>query len=151
MALCLKKWKLSPEQVQDFYPTPGTISTVIYYTGIHPMTEKPVYVCRDYKEKQMQRALLQYANPKNYDLVHEALIRANRRDLIGNGEGCLIKERKTSAQSAIKKSGARPQSNVKTSKNANNSLQKNNKKLSNTAKKAKGWATAKPKVKGKHK
>ena len=92
MALCLKKWKLSPEQVQDFYPTPGTISTVIYYTGIHPMTKKAVYVCRDYKEKQMQRALLQYNKRENYPLVREALRLAGREDLIGNSPDCLIKD-----------------------------------------------------------
>ncbi len=92
MALFLKKWNLSPEQVQDFYPTPGTISTVIYYTGIHPMTGKSVYVCRDYKEKQMQRALLQYKKRENYALVKEALKLAGREDLIGNSPECLIRD-----------------------------------------------------------
>ena len=92
MALFLKKWNLSPEQVQDFYPTPGTISTVIYYTGIHPMTGKSVYVCRDYKEKQMQRALLQYKKRENYALVKEALKLAGREDLIGNSPDCLIRD-----------------------------------------------------------
>ncbi len=148
MALCLKKWRLSPEQVQDFYPTPGTISTVIYYTGIHPMTEKEVYVCRDYKEKQMQRALLQYANPKNYALVREALIRAGRSDLIGNGEGCLIRERHTQKSNTASKTSKQKKCNTvraSNSKNANNTLQKPRKNLSATAKKAKGWATAKSK------
>ncbi len=92
MALYLKKWNLSPEQVQDFYPTPGTISTVIYYTGIHPMTNEEVYVCRDYKEKQMQRALLQYTKRENYPLVREALKIAGREDLIGNSPNCLIRD-----------------------------------------------------------
>ncbi len=91
MALYLKKWGYSPEQVQDFYPTPGTISTVIFYTGIDPMSEKEVYVCRDYHEKQMQRALLQYANPKNRALVIEALKAAGREDLIGNAPECLVR------------------------------------------------------------
>lgn len=87
-----------PEQVQDFYPTPSTISTVMYYTGIDPISKKKVYVCNNPHEKAMQRALIQYRNPKNYDLVYEALIKANRKDLIGFGKKCLIKPRKTSNQ-----------------------------------------------------
>ncbi len=79
-----------PEQVQDFYPTPATISTCIYYTGIDPRTMKHVYVPKSPHEKAMQRALIQYRNPKNYDLVKEALIKAHREDLIGNGPKCLI-------------------------------------------------------------
>ncbi len=93
LALHLKKWGLSPEQVQDFYPTPGTISTVTYYTGIDPLTEKEVYVCRDYREKQMQRALLQYKKPENYELVKEALRLAGREDLIGFSPDCLLRPR----------------------------------------------------------
>ena len=81
-----------PEQVQDFYPTPATISTCIYYTGIDPRTMKHVYVPKSPHEKAMQRALIQYRNPKNYDLVKEALIKAHREDLIGNGPKCLIRE-----------------------------------------------------------
>ena len=91
MALWLKKWGYSPEQVQDFYPTPGTISTVMYYTGIHPMTGKSVYVTTDYHEKQLQRALLQFSKPENANLVREALKRAGREDLIGNTDGCLVR------------------------------------------------------------
>ena len=91
MALWLKKWGYSPEQVQDFYPTPGTISTAMYYTGIHPMTGKAVYVSTDYREKQLQRALLQFSRPENANLVREALKKAGREDLIGNGEGCLVR------------------------------------------------------------
>ena len=91
LALWLKKWGYAPEQVQDFYPTPGTISTTVYYTGIHPLSGKEVYVARDYKEKQMQRALLQYAKPENAHLVREALRYAKREDLIGNGPECLIR------------------------------------------------------------
>ena len=82
-----------PEQVQDFYPTPSTISTCMYYTGLDPRTMKPVYVARDPHEKAMQRALIQYRDPKNYDLVTEALIKANRRDLIGTGKNCLLRPR----------------------------------------------------------
>ena len=83
-----------PEQVQDFYPTPATISTCIYYTGIDPRTMKHVYVPKSPHEKAMQRALIQYRNPINYDLVKEALIKAHREDLIGNGPKCLIREGK---------------------------------------------------------
>lgn len=91
LALFLKKEHLRPEQVQDFYPTPGTVSTCMFYTGIDPYTMKDVYVATDPHEKALQRALLQYFNPKNHDLVQEALIKAGRRDLIGNSEKCLIK------------------------------------------------------------
>lgn len=91
MAVWLKKWGYSPEQVQDFYPTPGTISTVMYYTGIHPMTGKSVYVCSDYHEKQLQRALLQFSKPENANLVREALKLAGREDLIGTGPECLVR------------------------------------------------------------
>ncbi len=80
-----------PEQVQDFYPTPSTISTVMYCTGLDPRTMKPVYVATDPHEKAMQRALIQYRNPKNYHLVREALIKAGREDLIGFGRECLIR------------------------------------------------------------
>ena len=91
MALWLKKWGYSPEQVQDFYPTPGTISTVMYYTGIHPMTGKSVYVTTDYREKQLQRALLQFSKPENANLVREALRIAGREELIGTGPECLVR------------------------------------------------------------
>lgn len=84
-----------PEQVQDFYPTPSTISTVMYYTGLDPRTMQPVYVPTDPHEKAMQRALIQYRNPKNYALVYEALQKAGRQDLIGTGEKCLIRPRKS--------------------------------------------------------
>lgn len=83
-----------PEQVQDFYPTPSTISTCMYYTGIDPRTGEEVYVPTNPHEKAMQRALMQYRNPANYDLVKEALLKAGRRDLIGFGEKCLIAPRK---------------------------------------------------------
>lgn len=81
----------NPEQVQDFYPTPGSISTCMYYTGIDPRTMEEVYVPRSYEEKQMQRALLQYRNPRNRKLVLKALKKAGRDDLIGNDKKCLIK------------------------------------------------------------
>lgn len=82
-----------PEQVQDFYPTPSTISTCMYYTGLDPRTMEPVYVPVNPHEKAMQRALIQYRNPKNYDLVKEALIQAGRTDLIGFDKKCLIRPR----------------------------------------------------------
>ena len=81
----------NPEQVQDFYPTPGSISTCMYYTGLDPRTMTEVYVPKTYEEKQMQRALLQYRNPKNYNLVLKALKKAGREDLIGFDSKCLIK------------------------------------------------------------
>ncbi len=82
------------EQVQDFTPTPMTVSTCMYYTGINPFTGKKVYVARGKKEKAMQRALMHYKNPANYDLVYEALERAGRLDLVGNAWNCLIRRRK---------------------------------------------------------
>lgn len=83
-----------PEQVQDFYPTPSTLSTCMYYTGLDPRTMEPVYVPRNPHEKAMQRALIQYRNPKLYDLVAEALEKAGRTDLIGYGSKCLIRPRR---------------------------------------------------------
>ncbi|MDN0055544.1 YgiQ family radical SAM protein [Collinsella ihumii] len=80
-----------PEQVQDFYPTPSTMSTCMYYTGVDPRTMEPVYVARDPHEKAMQRALIQYRKPENYKLVREALQRAGRTDLIGYDRHCLIR------------------------------------------------------------
>ena len=82
-----------PEQVQDFYPTPSTISTCMYYTGYDPRTMEPVYVPVNPHEKAMQRALIQYRNPNNYDLVVEALKKAGRTDLIGYDKNCLIRPR----------------------------------------------------------
>lgn len=82
-----------PQQVQDFYPTPGTLSTAMYYTEMDPRDMSKVYVPKNAHEKAMQRALMQYKNPRNYDLVYEALTIANRKDLIGNGPKCLIKEK----------------------------------------------------------
>jgi uncharacterized radical SAM protein YgiQ len=81
----------NPEQVQDFYPTPMTLSTMMYYTGIDPRNNEPLYVARTDHEKAMQRALIQYRNPRNYDLVYEALVAAKRTDLIGFDSHCLIR------------------------------------------------------------
>lgn len=83
-----------PEQVQDFYPTPSTISTCMYYTGLDPRTMEPIYVPKSSHEKAMQRALIQYREPRNYDLVKEALLKAGRNDLIGFDKKCLIPPRR---------------------------------------------------------
>jgi len=91
-----------PEQVQDFYPTPSTISTCMYYTGVDPRTMDSVYVPKSPHEKAMQRALIQYRNPNNYDLVHEALTIAKRTDLIGFEKKCLIRPRKNSKYLMVK-------------------------------------------------
>jgi len=90
LAQYIKKMGYTPEQVQDFYPTPGSLSTTMYYTGLNPLTGEKVYIPKEQKEKSMQRALLQFAIPDNYDLVKEALLKAHREDLIGNGPDCLI-------------------------------------------------------------
>ncbi|MBR6795461.1 MAG: YgiQ family radical SAM protein [Clostridia bacterium] len=103
MAEWLKKEGYSPEQVQDFYPTPGTVSTVMYATGIHPLTGERVKVCRDYHEKQLQRALLQAGKPENAPLVREALRLVGREDLIGYGAHCLVRPERTSASAPSKK------------------------------------------------
>ena len=84
----------NPEQVQDFYPTPSTVSTCIYFTGVDPRTMQPVYVAKSPHEKALQRALIQYRNPRNADLVREALRRAGRDDLIGYDERCLVRPAK---------------------------------------------------------
>ena len=91
LAVCLKQNGYAPEQVQDYYPTPGTASTVMYYTGLNPLTMKSVYVATDYHEKQLQRALLQYNKPQNAAMVREALQKAGREDLIGYGKDCLVR------------------------------------------------------------
>ena len=91
LAEYIREMGYNPEQVSDFYPTPSSLSTVMYYTGLDPRTMEHVYVATDPHEKAMQRALIQYRNPKNYYLVREALIAAHREDLIGSGPKCLIR------------------------------------------------------------
>ena len=90
LAEFIKNEKLHPEQVQDFYPTPGTISTAMYYSELDPYTLEPVFVAKNPHDKALQRALMQYFNPKNYDLVYEALKKCGRSDLIGTSNKCLI-------------------------------------------------------------
>ncbi len=90
LALFLKEQHLRPQQVQDFYPTPGTISTAMFYTELDPYTLNPVFVPKTKEEKAAQRAMLQYFRPENYDVVRKALIAMGRRDLIGTGKNCLV-------------------------------------------------------------
>ena len=90
LALYIKEMGYTPEQVQDFYPTPGSLSTTMYYTGFNPITGEKVYIPKTPEEKEMQRALIQFAVPKNYQKVKKALIKAHREDLIGNNKNCLI-------------------------------------------------------------
>ena len=104
LAEYLRDTNHEPEQVQDFYPTPSTLSTVMYYTGLDPRTMEPVYVPKNPHEKAMQRALMQYRRPQNYFLVREALQKAGRTDLIGFTPKCLIRPYPPKE----KKAGARP-------------------------------------------
>lgn len=117
LALYLKEHGINPQQVQDFYPTPGTISTCMFHTGLDPFTMKPVYVPKTYKEKAMQRALLQYKNPDNYKLVREALELAGRTDLIGFGAKCLIRPPKQNFNSPRKQSNSNSRKDGKNGKN----------------------------------
>lgn len=101
----LKKEGMHPEQVQDFYPTPGTVSTCMFYTGLDPYTLKPIYVPRTPEEKARQRALLQYYKPENRALVLSALKKAGRYDLIGTGKNCLVAPDNTKGSPKAKKNG----------------------------------------------
>ncbi len=112
LSVFLKKEGMRPEQVQDFYPTPGTVSTCMYYTGLDPITMKPIYVARTPAEKAEQRALLQYFKPENRELVLRTLKRYGRYDLIGGGKECLVRDtRLSNAQ------GKKPTSKKKTIRN----------------------------------
>ena len=111
LSLFLKKEGLHPEQVQDFYPTPGTISTCMFYTGLNPTNMKPVYVPRTSEEKAQQRALLQYYKPENRQFVLSALRKAGRTDLIGYGKNCLIAPDKNAIGGKV--NSARPQQKKK--------------------------------------
>lgn len=133
-----------PEQVQDFYPTPSTISTCMYYTGVDPRTMKPVYVPHNPHEKAMQKALMMYRKPENYDLVKEALIKAGRQDLIGFDKKCLIAPRKMDRKG--ERQGQR--SYGKNDKSKNNSIKngknsKNNKVVPQKNTKSSGQKNAK--------
>ena len=126
LALYLKKSGYSPEQVQDFYPTPGTASTVMYYSEIDPFTGKKVFVAKDYEEKRMQRALLQWNKRENHELVRKALEKCGRVDLIGFGKDCLVPPVKSN------KSFGRPEK--KTDKFKGNNIRNANKKGSKQTK-----------------
>ena len=125
-----------PEQVQDFYPTPSTISTCMYYTGLDPRTMEPVYVATNPHEKAMQRALIQYRNPDSYGLVKEALHLAGREDLIGFEEHCLIPPRKMKHPTGNKTNGTAGQNrsmknNKKNHTARQDTVSKNNKNTKN--------------------
>ncbi len=104
LAVYLNENRINPEQVQDFYPTPSSLSTTMFYTGLDPRTMTEIFIPKTTEQKAMQRALIQFKNPKNKQLVYKALVSCNRRDLIGNGKGCLISETsKPKAQTKNKK------------------------------------------------
>ncbi len=115
LAEFLRKFSYTPKQVQDFYPTPSTVSSCMYYTGLDPRTMQKVYVAKNPHEKAMQRALIQYRDPKNYELVREALKKTGREDLIGFEETCLIRPRK--GESGTKKDPGRTSGRKKTIRN----------------------------------
>ncbi len=159
LALCLKRDKYAPEQVQDYYPTPGTASTVMYYTGINPLDMKSVYVVNDYHEKQMQRALLQYNRSENAPLVREALRKAGREDLIGYGEECLVLpetmrhlpnkytkgEQKTASRQNNKATGGKKASSSQKGKGGAKPPAKKQNAKGASSSRAKSQTTAKPK------
>ncbi|MCR5635587.1 MAG: YgiQ family radical SAM protein [Clostridiales bacterium] len=118
LALFLKKGNIHPEQVQDFYPTPGTISTCMFYTGLDPYTMKEVYVPKTAEEKAMQRALLQYFVPENKPLVIKALTLAGRKDLIGTGKNCLVTPMYSSTGKNVQKKSVNLKHSNKTNKPA---------------------------------
>lgn len=145
-----------PEQVQDFYPTPSTISTCMYYCGVDPRNMKPVNVTVNPHEKAMQRALIQYRRPENYDLVKEALIKEGREDLIGFGPGCLIPPRKvgdknvggkqggngakkaTEGNNPVGKSGNKSEKKINGKSQADSSRENNRKNVKGTASEGRG-------------
>ncbi|MCE5287056.1 MAG: YgiQ family radical SAM protein [Pelosinus sp.] len=120
LAEFIRDLKYHPEQVQDFIPSPGSLSTCMYYTGIHPLTGEKVYVAKSDYEKKMQRALMQYRDPKNYKIVYEALQKANRQDLIGYSEKCLIRPPRSEQKPGAHKSGR--QHSLPSSRNKNKQL-----------------------------
>ena len=131
----------NPEQVQDFYPTPGTLSTAMYYTETDPRTGEKVYVPKTPHEKAMQRALMQYRNPDKYDLVLEALQKAKRTDLIGFDSKCLIRPRKLASEKNLVSKNANNKSvnNKNGSKNNKNSgFSRNNSAKNSSTKSSKG-------------
>ena len=139
LSLYLRDQGCNPEQVQDFYPTPGTASTVMYYTGINPLDMKRVYAPDDYREKLMQRALLQYRRPENRNLVREALIKAGREDLIGFDNNCLVKpDMRVGSDYMNSAKNVKPQrkADAKMTKNGKNAPKKDAKPIKQTNKKS---------------
>lgn len=152
LALFLKKEGLHPEQVQDFYPTPGTISTCMFYTGLDPYTEKPIFVPKTREEKAEQRALLQYFRPENRQTVIAALRRAGRTDLIGYGENCLIRPDKSPSTFGKKggktaASGNRPKTDFRR-KTGGKSAQKSSEKHAKSTPKGRSDTPKKPPKRG---
>ena len=143
LAEYIKQMGYTPEQVQDFYPTPGSLSTTMYYTGVNPVTGEEVYIPRTSEEKEMQRALIQFTVPKNHLKVKKALIKAHREDLIGNGKNCLIGfvpgklgyqgKHKTTSKSSTNNANktSNDSSSRKSVTSKNNDLNINNKSSSN--------------------
>ena len=131
LAEYLRSLKYMPEQVQDFYPTPGTVSTCMFYTGIDPLTMNEVYVERDPHKKALQRALIQYRDPKNYDLVKEALLMEGRDDLIGFDKQCLIPPRKMANKKKKNFTDKNNKGNTKNNKGRNNKNEKNKNNIKN--------------------
>jgi radical SAM superfamily enzyme YgiQ (UPF0313 family) len=125
LAEYLKKRGVQPEQVQDFYPTPGTLSTCMYYTELDPRTMKPIYVPKTPKDKAMQRALLQWKRPENRKLIIEALRQAGREDLIGFGKHCLVRpevNRRQEKPPEDKPAGPKKAAAVKSGKNTREAM-----------------------------
>ena len=152
LAQYLNRIGYMPEQVQDFYPTPGTLSTAMYYTGIDPRTMKPVYVAKTPEEKAMQRALLQWRRPDKRPIILAALKKAGREDLIGYGRECLIRPNRGGEQAVPKSSGkpahrhgvsaarpVKPERSAKQNRNAKPAARKP------SAPAKKGWAKSKKK------
>ena len=138
LAEYLKSINYMPEQVQDFYPTPSTKSTCMYYTGLNPDTLEEIFVPKSKEEKRMQRALLQYRKKENYDIVHKALELAGRKDLIGFGANCLIKPTKEEAIKNSLSKSVNDKNSVKArnnNSNGKNAYSKNNKNSSRKGKK----------------
>ncbi len=139
LALFLKSLKIRPEQVQDFYPTPGTISTCMFYTGLDPYTMEEVYVPKTPAEKAMQRALLQYFRPENQRRVIEALQKAHRTDLIGHGKDCLVKpDSKYLAEIAEKQRNSNKKGNGDKWRQAGNARQSQNRPQKQQSKRRRG-------------
>jgi hypothetical protein len=118
---------MRPEQVQDFYPTPGTVSTCMFHTGLDPYTMESVYVPKTHEEKAEQRALLQYFRPENRDIVLKALKKAGRYDLIGNGKNCLVADDNSSFNKPFSQSkpmGKKPEAKKAAGKNPVNNGKK---------------------------